>query len=404
MASRPFTLLRRSSGGKPIYYFRLARPDGSRTTARSTGCTSRAAAERWVLDYLEKNGTAPSNGTRVRFDSWARDFWSPEGRYVRLRRAHGHSLSAAHVAHQHSIVQKYLLPMFAKKYLDEITADAVEVYLLDLYENGRPGAKGEARVSIAARTVNGIRGCFKKIMAEAVRLGHIRYNPVDATHKFKEVPRERGIFTRAELWRLLFAPDAWERVWQGERMFFLFVLVGAITGMRKGELRALMPQNIHADWIAINHGWDEMSGMTAAPKWGHRRIATIPESVSVALHRWISDNHIAPDGFVFPSGRRSRAGERIPIRESVIRQRFDAALRRIGIDEDERQRRNLVFHSLRHSLVTAMRAEAVDGWQARAVVGHRDERVFELYSDHAAPEHLSDVRDFQQRLLSGAPL
>lgn len=403
MASRPFTLLRRSSGGKPVFYFRLARPDGTRTTARSTGCTSRAAAERWVLDYLEKNGAAPAPGARIRFDSWARDFWSADGRYVRLRRAHGYSLSAGHVAHQHSIVQKYLLPVFARKHLDEITADAVEMFLLDLYENGRPAAAGEARVVIAARTVNGIRGCFKKIMAEAVRLGHIRHNPVDATHKFKEVPRQRGVFTRAELWRLLFAPDALEMVWQGERMFFLFVLVGAITGMRKGELRALMPQNIHADWIAINHGWDERSGMTPAPKWGHRRIATIPEAVSGALYQWIDDKGIVDDGFVFPSGRRSRTGERIPIRESVIRQRFDAALRRIGIDEAERKRRNLVFHSLRHSLVTAMRAEAVDVWQARAVVGHRDERVFEHYSDHAAPEHLADVRDFQRRLLTAAP-
>ena len=141
MASRPFTLLRRSSGGKPIFYFRLARPSGSRTTARSTGCTARAAAERWVLDYLEKNGAAPVTGARIRFDSWARDFWSAEGRYVRQRCAHGHGLSAGHVAHQHSIVQKYLLPAFARKYLDEITADAVELYLLDLYENGRPGAR-----------------------------------------------------------------------------------------------------------------------------------------------------------------------------------------------------------------------------------------------------------------------
>ena len=84
--------------------------------------------------------------TLLRRSSWARDFWSPEGRYVRLRRAHGHSLSAAHAAHQHWVVQKYLLPMFAKKYLDEITADAA-------------------------------------------RFGHIRFNPVEATHKFKEFPR-----------------------------------------------------------------------------------------------------------------------------------------------------------------------------------------------------------------------
>lgn len=138
----------------------------------------------------------------------------------------------------------------------------------------------------------------------------------------------------------------------------------------------------------------------AAPVRGHSQVAMIPESVSAALHRWIADNHIAHADFVFPSGRRTRTGERIPIRENVIRQRFDATPRRIGIEEDARQRRNLVLHSLRHSLVIAIQAEAVDGWQARAVVGHRDQRVFELYSDHTAPAHLPDVRDFQRRLLS----
>ena len=391
----PFSLLRRrASTGKVIYYYRVALPDGSRSTARSTGQTSKAAATRWVLDQLDRNGATGRD--RIRFESWAKDVWSPDSRYVRIRRAHGHHLGEAHVYTMSRITTTYLIPAFGKRYLEDISPDMVEQFLLDAFENGAKDASGVRR-KLAARTVNMVRQALSAIMAEAVRLGHIRHNPVAATHKFREKPKERGVLSRAELWSLLFAPDALVRVWLNDRVAYLFVLVAGATGMRRGEVRALSPDCVREGFIEVRYGWDEIAGRrTDAPKWGHRRIATIPTILSDTLKEWAREKDIADDGFLFPGP--SRGTVSMP----HVTEAFQGALARIGIDAATRVRRNIVFHSLRHSFVTELRAAKIDGWQAMSVVGHRTERIFNGYS-HAGADHLGDVADFQHRLISERP-
>ena len=67
-------------------------------------------------------------------------------------------------------------------------------------------------------------------------------------------------------------------------------MIAALTGMRSGEIRAFAPRHIHEDYIEINHGWDDkLHERTPAPKWGHRRIATVPPVVAETLHRWIAE-------------------------------------------------------------------------------------------------------------------
>ena len=96
---KPFTLYPRNSGKRTVFYYRINYPDGTRTPGRSTGKTSEGAAQTWVLNYLEEHGIGSPEG-RGTFREWATDFWSETSRFVRIRRAHGHCLSAAHVAYQ----------------------------------------------------------------------------------------------------------------------------------------------------------------------------------------------------------------------------------------------------------------------------------------------------------------
>jgi integrase len=330
---------------------------------------------------------------RIRFDRWATGFFTEESRYVKLRRAHGHSLSKKHVYTQQGICDRDLIPRFGRYHLDEITAEMVENYLLGLYD-------GTGDRKLQPRTVNGIRSVLKTLFNEAVRLGHLRHNPVAATHKFKETPKQRGILSRRELWELLFKPGANASVWHGNERDHLFCLTAAVTAMRKGEVMALMPANVHDTWIDVRHGWDQVEGLTPAPKWGHRRVATIPPALSEALRDWIAQERIPFDSWVFPASRRDGTGKKIPVSPYHIKHSLDDALARIGIDDTTRRQRNIVFHSMRHSVVTHMRAAAVDSWQAKQVTGHRTDSVFEHYGDHATPDMLGDVARFQTALMA----
>jgi integrase len=392
-----FSLFRRkTAAGSSIYYYRPILKDGSRGGARSTGQKTKAAATRWVLENISSADDSPET-RRMRFDNWASDFWSPDGRYVSLRRAHGYSLSPTHVRTMHRTVHIYLLPRFGSMPMDGIRPEQIETFLMELYELGRLLPDGTRR-PLAPRTVNGIRGCLRVIFEEAVRLGYVRRSPVTVVHKFKEHRRERGVLSRPELWRLLFAPTALEHAWSNERLAYLFTLTGAITGMRHGELRSLAPSSVHDNYIDIRCGYDRTAkARTAYPKSGHSRIATVPTGISHLLTGWAVEKAIPPDGFLF-----STAGGK-PISDGYIGRHLAAALTRIDIDRSAQNRRNIVFHSLRHTAVTLLRAEKTDPWQAMQVIGHRTEGMFHHYSNHASVDHLSDVARFQERLLAEKP-
>ena len=56
MAHKPENLFRRSTrSGKSIFYVQFTTDAGHRVSSKSTGQTSKAAAEAWVCDHL-KNG------------------------------------------------------------------------------------------------------------------------------------------------------------------------------------------------------------------------------------------------------------------------------------------------------------------------------------------------------------
>ncbi len=42
--------------GKPVFYVQFKKPDGSYTSALSTGCISRKKAEEWAEEYLKTAG------------------------------------------------------------------------------------------------------------------------------------------------------------------------------------------------------------------------------------------------------------------------------------------------------------------------------------------------------------
>ena len=70
---RPVTYIKRATAsGKPVWYYRFVDAEGARKT-RSTGQTSRAAAENFVAELLKADRLhEPADMT---FGSFAQDWW-----------------------------------------------------------------------------------------------------------------------------------------------------------------------------------------------------------------------------------------------------------------------------------------------------------------------------------------
>jgi integrase len=60
----------------------------------------------------------------------------------------------------------------------------------------------------------------------------------------------------------------------------------------------------------------------------------------------------------------------------------------IGISGNEQRRRNLTFHSLRHSYITLGRLAGISDLEIQALAGHKSGAMMERYS------HASQVLDF----------
>ena len=77
-----------------------------------------------------------------------------------------------------------------------------------------------------------------------------------------------------------------------------------------------------------------------------------------------------------------------------------AALAQIGIDELERRRRRLSFHSWRHWLNSQLVEAHVPSEKIRMLTGHSSSEMTLLYY-HAQVDAMADVRDVQARMLEG---
>jgi integrase len=69
----------------------------------------------------------------------------------------------------------------------------------------------------------------------------------------------------------------------------------------------------------------------------------------------------------------------------------------IGISEPERKKRNIVFHSLRHSFNTIMRNQGIPDFIIQAYMGHSSPVMTDNYTD-VVMTSFDDVVKFQERM------
>ena len=125
---------------------------------------------------------------------------------------------------------------------------------------------------------------------------------------------------------------------------------------------------------------------------GRRRIVPVPTVVGMRLEELSNASPFAePQDFVFWASERYKV-----LDNQVINRALHRALASIGIDEQERRRRNIVFHSWRHFANTFLRGRVPEP-TLRLVVGHSSEALSDHYT-HVELLNIEDVRTVQEEL------
>ncbi len=371
----PFTLFPRTlKSGKTVYYYRTYDRDGHRTTARSTGQSTKTTARAYCTQLLREDRLVPAR--ELLFRDYAIDWWIYEKcRYIKGRLARRGAFSRTHADIQRMNLEKHILPAFGDTELNKITSGQIESWLLSFQERG-----------LSNVTANHCLATLRIMLNEAYRLELIKHNPVAAVKPLKEQSKARSILTLQEV-KTLFESERSRETWSSA-VTFAANLLGACTGMRLGEVQALQVEDVYPDHVHVCRSLDRRYGLKDT-KNGESRDIPIPSSVSQCLQQL---KEINPRGFIF-----SNNGGNNPVYHKTLTGALYRALCKIGISAEERKARNITFHSWRHFFNSLLRSRVPDS-KLKKLTGHRTQGMTERYT-HFGLQDFEDVKEIQEQLV-----
>ena len=365
--SAPFA---RRSGKKIVYYYYVYDENGKKLK-RSTGEHSRAAAMAVIQERI-RTGTLitdrfknPAACSSMLFSDLAKDVFIPGACPLAAdRELRGKPYTSRVMKENRQRLEKYILPFFGKMKIAEIRVRDVKGWQLWMKEKG-----------ISNATANRVRTTAIPVFDYAVESGFIDDNPLKRVRPLYVSPNSsRSAFTEEEI-RRVFSVE-----WASP-IARLACLLSAFTGMRIGEVRALMPCDIRDGAITISHAMDG-DGKLKCTKSGRVRVCPLPDFLYEELRKYMRGE----DDYIFTTNGR------VPVSGSYINEYLDMAMASAGI-----RREGLTFHSFRHFFNSQLVASGVQGEVVRAVIGHESEAMTERYL-HLQSSQLGAVAAVQEAI------
>jgi len=374
-AKANFTVFgRKLPSGKQVFYYQCYDENGNRQWAKSTGLSKKTEAVAYC-QRLFRDGLLIPEKKAPTFAEFTDGWWDEEtSRYLKWRQLHD-PITGGTVYLYKKNFNSYIKDYFAKYYLDEITPDVIEEWIISLSETG-----------LAPATINLAFVTLKIMMKEAVRIKAIKNNPCLEVKKLKTKETVRDILTVEEARKLF--PIDWSLVWDNMVVYKAHRLA-ACTGLRIGELMGLRCKYVFDDYIHITAQYSRF-GYVEKTKTKQSRNVPITILMRQELEELLEMNR---DGYVF-----SEDDGKTPVAAHTLNRQFEKALERIGISREERLKRNLTFHAWRHFFNTLLRMSNVADSKVKSVTGHKTISMTEHYT-HFDTRQFTEVRDVQDELL-----
>jgi integrase len=310
-------------------------------------------------------------------------FWQPDSPYFReYEKVYRHKLSAYYSKSHLDVIRLHVepYPPFTHIGIEKLTAGLLRDWRLWLAERGASGIR-----------INRAMQAIRVPLRYAIDRDEAKVDPFGKIKPAVEVKREKGVLTKHEVIALIHTPIA-------EEKRRLAVLLGVLCGMRLGEVRGLHWEDIdrEAAVIHVRHNWQDFEGIKS-PKCGSTRDVPLPATVHEVAEACRKES---PGPLVF--GRKDGK----PLCNGYFRLALIAELAAIGInkrviqedgreliDDSGRRKRNLTFHSLRHTFVSLVRLAGIGDFQAQALAGHKSLAMTEKYSHRGLVITKTDVSE-----------
>lgn len=347
-----------------VYYYYVYRY--GRRVKRSTGERRRAAAIAVAMDRRDRHDLL-NEGKVERWQRF-RDYVEPFFDWDRcpiiqdkVRRGGHYSKLMADTNRRN--VQKYLVPAFGTKVLQEITPSMINTWLLGVPK----------RYGVKPQTASKQLTMLRQILDVAVSQGILKENPANSVKPLFAESEERGCFTSEQISQLFSEP------W-GDELCECACRLASLTGMRIGEVQGLRRSRIHSDHIVVDASWADHEGLKT-PKNGRSRVVLIPPQFA---QRLLEIPCVTDLVFSFDGDH--------PISRRTMLTRLHERMNLFGMDYHIG---NLGFHSFRHYFNTRMVAMGIDEVKIRSVIGHGSEKMTDHYL-HLSAEDLKQIRTVQE--------
>jgi len=173
------------------------------------------------------------------------------------------------------------------------------------------------------------------------------------------------------------SPEEVEAILLAPGWLSLAVALGAMAGLRMGEVRALEVRDVDFEGhrILVRRAMSEETSLT--PKSGHEREVPLAAGLEVRLREAVRDKLPRARVVLDDSGQ-------TPSRQQVLHQ-FKRFLGKNGLKERS-------FHSLRHYFISALMNNGAGAEAVRVLAGHSKLEMTQRYV-HAATAHLRAAID-----------
>lgn len=361
--TEPYTIfLRTFPSGKTVYYYQFRDEKGKRSTPKSTGCTTLASARRFCQKLY--NDGEFKTASKTTFQKYTENLFTTDSRYYKWKVANKENISLETLLAYNKFLQNQLMPYFSDYIITDIKRADVKDWVIWANEKWSPKT-----VNLAQTVLNLI---FKQAIDEELVVNNPCYNL-----SFRTVQKKQRELLTIEEVRDLYNKGKW---WYDNQLVFLLDI---ITGLRISEVVALQSENVYENYIDVKHSYSRQFGL-GATKTYESRYVPIPSTLADTLRQF--------QGYIFVNHEGKNRGK--PLNINSFYSNLVENYKLLGIDY---QTRGLTVHTNRDFYNTYLLSENVPEAKIRAVIGHKDSSMTNLYT-YWKPDMFSEVYTAQEKL------
>jgi len=374
------------------------------------------------LDLLEKrlNQSAQT--------AWTLRDWSEEWITKLLRP----DCSPVTISNYRYLLDSRILPALGDYRLDELTPAILTDWLIRLRADPRRttrkpetqlqrarreseekalAPRAKLQKPLSAKTALNYYGCLSTLLAAAVRMGYLEYNPMDRVQRPRQKKNHKRMLAEEDALQLI---RALNDLPQEDRCYRIAVLLALLCGLRLGEVSALRYTDLNWQKQTISIGRSlkyttETGSFEADPKTDSAiRTITLPASMIALLKSsWEDDYCECLDCSIEAEdlGRPSRYHNlNLIVHGPLGRQMYkDTPSKWFRRFADSLGYTSITFHDLRHAHASILVAHNVDIAAVASRMGHSDATVTLKTYTHPFTAHDQIAANVLDKLMNPDP-